>query len=670
MAQPARRLRRLAGHVVAPLRICPVAGPGDAKVPAPQDIELSDAEMAALRKRYDEERDKRLRARPEGSGQYPRLADLARSDARFAQMLEDPYPKVATPHPLTDSVEVCIVGAGYGGLCTGARLVMEGVEPSSIRLVDKAGDVGGTWYWNRYPGAMCDIESYVYMPLCEEMGYVPTEKYAHQPEIYRHARLIAETYGLYKSACFGAQVTGAEWDEAEGMWSVRTDRGDAFRARYVVVNFGVLTDAKLPGVPGIERFQGHMFHTSRWDYGYTGGSSEGGLDRLGDKRVALVGTGATAVQVTPHLATAAKELFVFQRTPSSVDIRNNVATTQEFAKEYLSKPGWQAERQENFFRMTMTSKGADVDLVQDGWTDIIRNLAVRQVALWREAGKKAKESPEEAGRLMKEVKRATKLAQFQQMEKVRRRADLVVRDPATAEALKPWYDQFCKRPCFHDDYLDAFNQPGVQLVHTDGRGIDRVTEKGVVANGVEYEVDCIVMSTGFEVGGLFAHGRPSSFSFNIVGKNGVSLQQKWDAEGHRFGRGPKTFRSYSSSGFPNLLMQNAPQGVFTTNFVYALDESAKHFAHLIARMQRLGHRTMDVKPQVEDAYVEQVWRASPVSDGKTPNCTPGYYNNEGKVEPAGSRTLRGNYPGTPLSLFHQLAKERREGSALQYFDIA
>jgi len=544
------------------------------------------------------------------------------------------------------------------------------VASKDIRLVDKAGDVGGTWYWNRYPGAMCDVEAYVYMPLCEELGYTPTEKYAHQPEIYAHSRLIAEKYGLYENSLFGAQVTGLRWDDAAAMWTVTTSRDDAFRARYVIVNFGVLTDSKLPGVPGCSSFKGHMFHTSRWDYAYTGGSSAGGLEKLGDKRVAIIGTGATAVQVTPHLGESSEQLFVFQRTPSSIDIRNNRATTKDFAEEYLSKPGWQKERQENFYSMTMSQKGAPKDLVNDGWTDIIRNTTIKAIGVMRDAQARAKAGDGRSqSDILKEVKRASNLAQYQQMEKIRRRVEVVVDDPGTAEALKPWYNQFCKRPCFHDDYLVTFNRPNVTLVHTNGRGIDRITPKGVVANGVEYEVDCIVMATGFEVGGLFEHGRPSSFSFDIVGRNGIALQQKWDSKEHRFGAGPKTYRSFHSSGFPNLCMQNAPQGAFTTNFTYALDESSKHFAHIIARMRKEGYTKFDVKADVEERYLDKMWELSPVSTGRKPGCTPGYYNNEGKVMAAGTRSLRGNYPGAPIKLFIACEEERRSGSALDAFDL-
>eukprot|EP00930_Biecheleria_cincta_P046755 TRINITY_DN32292_c0_g1_i1.p1 TRINITY_DN32292_c0_g1~~TRINITY_DN32292_c0_g1_i1.p1 ORF type:complete len:672 (+),score=100.14 TRINITY_DN32292_c0_g1_i1:45-2060(+) len=663
------RISRLSAQLL-PL---PVAGPNDELVPAAADIEISDADMRRLRERYALERDKRLDARPEGSQQYMRIADLAEHDDRFKRMLEDPYPGCGhgLPAPLTDEVEICIVGAGYGGLCAGARLVTEGISPKDIRLLDKGRDVGGTWYWNRYPGAMCDIEAYIYMPLCEELGYVPTMKYAEQPEILAHSQLIAKTYGLYNNACFGAAVTELRWHETFGMWVVKTSRGDSFRARYVIMNFGTFTQPKLPGVPGIESFQGHVFHTSRFDYAYTGGSSKGGLDRLGDKRVGIVGTGATAVQVVPHLGASAKQVYVFQRTPSSVDIRNNRETSELFANEFLSKPGWQRERNGNFYDMTQTLGGARQDLVNDGWTDIIRNLGMKSAMLYRQRVEEAQKTgvaPDKTA-IGKEVARVNRMVQYQQMEKVRRRVEVVVKDRGTADGLKPWYDQFCKRPCFHDEYLSAFNRPNVKLVHTDGLGIEGFTPKGVVARGIEYEIDCLVLATGFEASFGTTDLGPRKLGYEIYGVGGLSLSEKWGDEKHRYGAGPKTYRSYHSAGFPNLCMQNAPQGAFTTNFVYQLDEAAKHFAHIIANVKARGYKTFDVRVEEEEKYLDLMWKESPVSNGKRGTCTPGYYNDEGKVEPAGTRRLAGMYPGGARKLFQRCELEREEGKALDCFNL-
>lgn len=277
------------------------------------------------------------------------------------------------------------------------------------------------------------------MPLLEETGVIPSQKYAQQQELMSHSQKIAEHYGLYKNAVFGAGVTGMEWSDAEGKYTITTNKGDCFKARFVVMNFGTFTQPKLPGVPGVGSFKGHVMHTSRWDYDYTGGSSAGGLDKLKDKRVAIIGTGATAIQVTPHLGKHSKQLYVFQRTPSSVDIRNQTKTTPEFIAENLSQPGWQADRQVNFYEMVQTNKGAEVDLVNDGWTDIIRNQQMQLATATRKM--------RDEGKSREEITKMRRRVQYQQMEKVRSRCQIVVDDKETAENLKPWYNQFCKRPC-------------------------------------------------------------------------------------------------------------------------------------------------------------------------------------------------------------------------------
>ena len=280
----------------------------------------------ALRDKYRRERDKRLR--PEGNEQYVEVK------GRFAHFLDDPY---ATPGfaraPLTDAVEVAVIGGGFGGLLAGARLRQQGVE--SIRMIDPACDFGGTWYWNRYPGIACDIESYTYLPLLEELGYVPTQKYADGAEILAHSQAIARKFDLYRDACFQTRVTDLSWDEASSRWIISTQHGDRMRARFVVLATGPLNRPKLPGIPGIEDFQGHSFHASRWDYDYTGGDSSGGLVGLRGKRVGIIGTGATSVQCVPHVGEWAEHLYVFQRTPSSIDVKHSPKTDPAWAQSLL-----------------------------------------------------------------------------------------------------------------------------------------------------------------------------------------------------------------------------------------------------------------------------------------------------------------------------------------------
>ena len=518
--------------------------PVDSEILSPADDLGFDPET--LRAKYRAERDKRLRA--DGNEQYVEVK------GSFGRYVDDPYVAPGfTRAPLTDEVEVMVIGGGFGGLLAGARLRQRGVE--DIRVIEKGGDFGGTWYWNRYPGAACDIESYIYLPLLEELGYVPVEKYSRAGEILAHSRAIGRRFDLYRNACFQTEVTALEWNEADRRWIVRTNRGDAMRARFVVMANGPLHRPKLPGIPGIESFSGHSFHTSRWDYSYTGGDSEGNLAGLTDKRVGIIGTGATAVQCVPHLAAAARRLFVFQRTPSSIDVRANRPTDPAWAASL--EPGWQKKRMDNF--NTLVSGGfQEEDLVGDGWTDIIGNLLFL-------ARKKqgSGEAPQDAARLMQ-------LADFRKMEQVRARVDEVVRDPATAAALKPWYNQFCKRPCFHDEYLAAFNRPNLTLVDTGGKGVERIEPTGVVANGELHEIDCLIFATGFEVG--TAYTRRSGYE--VTGRDGLTLSKKWK-------EGVATLHGLFVRGFPNLLVMSNAQSGFTANFPHMMDEQARHIAYVV-----------------------------------------------------------------------------------------
>ncbi|RYE61598.1 MAG: NAD(P)/FAD-dependent oxidoreductase, partial [Oxalobacteraceae bacterium] len=320
-----------------------------------------DFDPEALHQKYLAERDKRLDA---GSRDYIEVK------ADFSRYIDDPYVEPGfTREPVFDEVDCAIVGGGFGGLLTGARLREAGLK--RLRVIETGGDFGGTWYWNRYPGAMCDVESYCYLPLLEETGYIPKHKYSFAPEILEHAKRIATHYRLYDNALMQTSITGMEWDEADQKWLITTNRGDRFKARYVAMANGPLSRPKLPGIPGINEFKGYTFHTSRWDYRYTGGDSYGDLSNLKDKRVGIIGTGATAVQCIPHLGAAAKHLYVFQRTPSSIDVRNNRETDMAWAKTL--QPGWQMLRMENFNNI-VSGEDEDVDLVGDGWTDIFRNL--------------------------------------------------------------------------------------------------------------------------------------------------------------------------------------------------------------------------------------------------------------------------------------------------------
>src|SRR5262245_29081803 len=423
----------------------------------------------------------------------------------FAHYLDDPYCEPIERPPLTDDIGVVMIGGGFGGLVVGARLRQAGID--DFRMIEKGGDVGGTWYWNRYPGAACDVESYIYLPLLEELGYVPKEKYSRAPEILEHSRAIARRFGIYERSCLQTEVTDLRWEEGGRRWIVTTNRQDRMRARFVIMANGPLHRPKLPGIPGVESFAGHSFHTSRWDYAYTGGTSDGNLDRLHDKVVGIIGTGATAVQCVPHLGAAARHLYVFQRTPSSIDVRANRPTDPDWADGLT--PGWQKRRMDNFNNLVSGIFEAE-DLVNDGWTDIIGKLLLRL----REAA---------AGGGSVSIAESLEMADFEKMEQIRGRVDTLIHDLSTAEALKPYYRQFCKPPCFHDEYLQTFNRPNVTLVDTNGNGVERITPDGVVASGHEYRVDCLIYATGFEVGTDYARRA----GYQVHGADGLSLTEKW-----------------------------------------------------------------------------------------------------------------------------------------------
>ncbi len=597
--------------------------------------ELAEApaiDVEALRARYRAERDKRLRA--DGNEQYVEVK------GDFSHFLEDPYIEAEISRaPLTDEVEVAVIGGGFGGLLAGARLREAGV--ASLRMIEKGGDFGGTWYWNRYPGAACDIESYVYLPLLEEVGYLPVEKYTRAPEILNYCRKIGEHFDLYRDVCFQTEVTAMAWDEAINRWVIRTNRGDAMKARYVIMANGPLHRPKLPGIPGVDSFKGHTFHTSRWDYDYTGGDPMGGLTKLADKRVGIIGTGATAVQCVPHLGEGAKELYVFQRTPSSIDVRNNRPTDPDWAASL--QPGWQQHRMDNF-NVLVSGGWQKEDLVSDGWTDIIRNLGL---AAARRAAK-GEMGPGDPAELLQ-------LADFQKMESIRARVDQVVADRAKAEALKPWYNQFCKRPCFHDDYLPTFNRPNVHLIDTDGRGVERITEKGVVVDGVEYELDCLIFATGFEVGTAYTRRA----GYDVVGRDGLTLSQKW-------ADGVSSLHGMHVRGFPNCFIFSNAQSGFTANYPHMLNEQSKHAAYIITQAQSRQALAVEATQDAEDAWVQEVMDSAIQRQKFAEECTPGYYNNEGKPSPLAARN--GPY-GKGSVAFIQLIKDWRDEGAMQGLEV-
>ncbi|KRB85568.1 monooxygenase [Sphingomonas sp. Root710] len=588
-------------------------------------------DLAALREKYRRERDKRLRS--DGENQY---LEVAGQYARYAE--EDPFaPPGFRRAPLTVETEVAVIGGGFSGLLASARLREAGVR--DVRIIEAGADFGGAWYWNRYPGAQCDIDSYCYLPVLEELGYMPSEKYTYAPEIFEHCQRIGRSFNLYEGALFQTRVKELRWNAERKLWHVRTNLDDDIEARFIVTATGSTSRPKLPGIPGIDTFKGRSFHTCRWDYDYTGGDNKGGLAKLADKRVAIIGTGSTAIQCVPYVAADARQLHVFQRTPCSVDVRGNAPT--DLAWVAGLEPGWQDERRNNFEDI-ISGKPFEVDLVDDGWTDIYRNLQT-MVSF----GEK-KDGENLDARLLAEI------ADFQKMNKIRDRVDQIVRDPRTAEALKPWYRQHCKRPGFNDDYLEVFNRPNVTLVDvSDSRGVEAITETGLVANGIDYPVDCIIFATGFEI----TTSLRRRIDYDVLGEGGTSIFDHWSA-------GVRTLHGHSTRGFPNWFAIGISQNGVSANNTFAFDSQARHLAYIISRTIGRGASTVQPTENAEAAWVAEIRSKSSVNREFLDACTPGFHNNEGRFgETVGAHALEIYAPGARA--FNAILAEWRANGQLE-----
>jgi len=575
---------------------------------APPSEETAPFDPEAVHAKYAAERARRL-----GVDRSDNV-DLTR-DERFREYLTDPFTEYAPRGPMSDDVDVLVVGAGLAGVIMGVKLREAGFE--RIRFVDKAGGFGGTWYWNRYPGLMCDVESYVYMPMLEEMGVIPTMRYASGEEIRRHLDAIAAKYRLGDGALFHTNVEASTWDEDDAQWVITTDHGDEIRAKYVVMCVGILNLPKVPALPGLKDFEGATFHTARWDYAYTGGSpTDPNMTNLADKVVAVVGTGGSGIQCVMPLAKSAKQVYVFQRTPSAIGWRGNHRTTPEFVQSLT--PGWQQARTDNFSSV-MIGRPVEVDLVDDAWTEYMARVA-------NFAG--------EPGMSDDELALAAEAFDYSVMEEHRTRVDAMVHDPTVAEALKPYYRYLCKRPLFHDDYLLAYNEPNVTLVDCPG-GIEGVTPRGLVANDQEFAVDCIVYATGFEAE---VTPFPRRAAHDIIGRDGVSIEDSWKD-------GPWTLHGIMSRGFPNLFLIPAPgqQAVITVNITHLYTEGAVHIAETIAALEARGVQRVDVSEEAQAAWTQRI-----VDDWKDnrafmAGCTPSRLNFEGHPEAANPKA--GTYGG-------------------------
>ena len=611
-----------------------------------------------LRKKYRLERDKRVRV--DGNDQYLEVK------GDFSYFVEDPYiDEEISRDSLEKTFHTVIIGGGFGGVLSGARLREQGID--DFRIIEKGGDFGGTWYWNRYPGASCDIESYIYFPLLEETSFIPKRKYTDAAETLDYFKVLSDKFSLKENALFQTEVNEVKWISDEKLWFIKTNRQDSIKARYVIHANGFLNRPKLPAMKGINDYQGHTFHTSRWDYAYTGGNSNGNLNNLRDKKVAIIGTGATAVQCVPHLAAGAKKLYVFQRTPSSIDERNNSNTDIDWFNS--QKSGWQKERKENFEGF-LTGNFTDKDLVNDGWTEIfrtilgglIKNGPSKLVLLsWVLTAPFYKNFYKVGLRTYirnkfmnfvtrEDINKKVEIVDFQKMEKVRARADALVNDPKTAESLKPYYRQLCKRPCFHDEYLQAFNNDNVELIDTDGQGVKELSAEGIIHDGKEYKVDCIIFASGFEVGTDYSR----RCGYQVSGIDGITLSEKWKD-------GLATFHGIHSKGFPNSFFYGPGQGPMTANFTHSLDEQSAHVAYILKQLDKKNMKYVEASEEAESDWINTIISKARNMQSFQEACTPGYYNNEGKPN---TNPANNTYGGGALEYF-KLLKDWRKNNKLQ-----
>jgi cyclohexanone monooxygenase len=597
---------------------------------APPPGETIDVEK--IREKYRAERDKRRR--PQGTDQYYFV------DGKYAQFDEDLYTAAPLPRESIHlDLDVLVIGGGLGGLQVGATLGRN--EINDFRIIDVAADFGGTWYWNRYPGLRCDVESYIYLPFLEETGYMPTERYIRGSEIFAYCQRLGRHFDLYDRALFQTKITGMRWENNASRWIVETSRGDVFRARFVTTQSGIFNRPQLPGIAGLEKFKGRAFHSSRWDYAYTGGSTHGDLDKLSDKRVGVIGTGATALQVVPTLAACAKHLSVFQRTPTAVGVRDNGPTDAEW---FNALPrGWQKAREKSFNQI---ANGENVPCpVDDGWAKFFRSQI------------DAVEAIPENERTASVIAAAQEAADFQYNETIRTRVDQYVHDSRQAALLKAYYRTLCKRPGFADDYLPVFNQENVDLVDVSS-GIERLTEGGMVVEGMEHKLDCLIFCTGFELGTTWQH----QAGYDVVGRDDQRLSEKW-------AEGLLTYHGLFSHGFPNIFFMGLTQTGTTISVPHFIQEQVNHLTYVIKRSLDEGFSTVEATEEAEASWQKVM---AEVNKGRLPfqeACSPGYFNAEGQVTAGDRRSAISSGIYFPSTKFFEVWEQWREAGKFAGLEV-
>ncbi|RDL40492.1 putative cyclohexanone monooxygenase [Venustampulla echinocandica] len=581
--------------------------------------------------KYREERAKRIRK--DGPSQF------IQPEGSLSYFKEDVGAPPLTRDPINVETKVLIVGAGFGGLGAGVKLKNQGVE--DFLIVEKGAGYGGTWYWNQYPGVSCDVEALIYLPFLEETGYIPKSRFPQGPEIREHMSRIVEKWDIAPKTHLQTEITSIVWDEFILRWHIHTNHADHFVSQFVVLATGTLHQPHLPGIPGIEDFKRDHFHSSRFDYGITGGDPAGNMTKLAGKTVGIIGTGASAAQLVPKLAQDAKKLYVFQRTPSSITPRHNQPPDPSIIASL--KPGWQKARMSDFANI-LQGENLDVESTALEGLDVLTMRTILKEA--RKAGIEPK--PENIPELYRQ-------ADFTLMESLRKLIEDTVTDKETADKLKPWYAFMCKRPVFHNDYLPAFNKPNVELIDTDGKGVSHLTDSGVVANNKEYEVDLLIFSTGFEFETASTFYRRTGI--HLVGSKGQTFDEKWAG-------GPSTLFGIHVRDFPNLFLIGPVQAGVTANSTHTVYVAADHIAEVVAGClkEEMDFQAIEPTEEAEEDWGKQIEEGREARLEFAKGCPPGYYNKEGKPEDIPARW--GMYP-KGIEVYTKLIREWREEGSMK-----
>jgi cyclohexanone monooxygenase len=500
-------------------------------------------------------------------------------------------------NPPIDTLDAVIVGAGLSGLYMLHELRALGLR---VRVFEAGSGIGGTWFWNRYPGARVDIESVQYSYAFDEKlqdEWRWSERYATQAELLRYVDHVADRFDLRRDIVLNTRVESAHYDEARGEYAVRTSRGEALRARFLIMAVGCLSSTNTPKFPGLESFRGAKYHTGNWPQtppDFTG------------KRVAVIGTGSSAIQSIPLIAQQAAHLTVFQRTPNySVPAHNGPMPREVEERVRANYVAFRAEAAQRGFGADFRDNPNSAFSVSDAE----RNAEYE--ARWAYGGLSFLGAYAD---LMFDPRANETAAEF-----IRNKIRSIVKDAATAELLCPTTPVGCKRLCVDTGYYATYNRPNVTLVSVKDAPIERVTPSGLVTGGREAEVDCIVFATGFDA------MTGSLVRVDIRGRGGRSLREKWEA-------GPTTYLGVATEGFPNFFMITGPGSPSVlSNMLPSIEHHVNWIARCIDDLRKRGAKRIDARKDAEDAWVAHVNEVA--HNSLYPNCNSWY--------------LGANVPGKP-----------------------